>query len=337
MIYLDHNQHQKVFDQLKAADDWCNAIDWFVQKQIDEGFVDPDELQMNTLFSQFSARYDLDFKILINRVRDAYAKQVVDSDNTSKKKYCPLCVENIDAIGQHKKQVVYLSLNQREYVLSLTPFPSFSKHLVLSLKTHKPMFMQAETIVDLLELQKQVGDRYSIVCNSDHAKTGASILEHHHVQLLNETRFPVAGAKAKASKTVMHDSGHVLVELLDFPATVMRLSADSIEHLKVESQAFLAYWRSLDSEDTCNLWLRKKAECFEIYFILRHPSYETDPSLFRYKTEGIGIIEMCGFGIFPTPKVDTDIILQEIEVSTVDIMVRLLASHAPDFPMAYFK
>jgi galactose-1-phosphate uridylyltransferase len=334
---MNHCHHQSDFDAIKNASSWEKAFDWFYQQQVDEGFVDPKKLSINTLFSQYSAEYGLDFKILINRIRDAYANQVVSSDKTPAKKYCPLCVEYIDALGQHKKQVVNLSLNQRDYVLSLTPFPSFAKHLVLSLKEHQPMFMNNKTLADLLLLQQELGDAYSIVSNSDHIKTGASILDHHHVQVLGQAYFPVADAKTLFQKIANHENGDVLIEQLHFPATVIRLSAKSNQALMAEAQKFLSDWRAIDPANTCNLWVRKNKGSYEIYFILRHPSYETNPSLFRYKTEGIGIIEMCGYGIFPTPKQDTGLILKELQDNTAELIIRLLESHAPDFPKEYFS
>jgi galactose-1-phosphate uridylyltransferase len=329
---MDHNIHQATFDTLKNLDGWQQAFDWFHLKQLEEGFVNPLDLVINTLYMQRSEEYDLDFKVLINRVRDAYANTVVAKKDKLAKKYCPLCVEFIDKLGQHKKQAVYLSLNKRDYVLSLTPFPSFEKHLVLSLKQHQPMFMNDHTIEDLLDLQNKLGAGYSIVSNSDHAKTGASILDHHHVQVLGEAHFPVADAKVSHTEVIEQDGDQVLVEKLHFPATVVRLSAVSVEAVKQESKAFLQRWRAKEAGNTCNLWVRKYKARYEIYFILRHISYETDPSLFRYKTEGIGIIEMCGYGIFPTPKADTDLILKEIENNTAELMTRLLKSHAPGFP-----
>lgn len=329
---MDHNIHQAAFDTLKNLDGWQQAFDWFYLKQVEEGFVNPLDLLINTLYSQRSEQYDLDFKILINRVRDAYANNVVAKEEKPAKKHCPLCVEFIDELGQYKKQVVYLSLNNRDYVLSLTPFPSFEKHLVLSLKQHQPMFMNDHTIEDLLDLQKNIGASYSIVSNSDHAKTGASILDHHHVQVLGETYFPVADAKVNQKQVVENGGDQVLIEQLHFPATVVRLSSASVEPVKQEAKLFLQQWRAKDAANTCNLWVRKYKDRYEIYFILRHPSYETDPSLFRYKTEGIGIIEMCGYGIFPTPKADTDVILKEIENDAAELMSKLLKSHAPAFP-----
>jgi len=332
MNALNHNAHQDAFEVIASDKGLAGAFDWFCQQQVAEGYVDPEKLKINTLFSQHSNAYDLDFKILINRVRDAYASQVVGNDDKPKKKYCPLCVKYIDDLGQNKKQIIYLDINKRGYVLSLTPFPSFKKHLVLSLKEHQPMFMNNNTIADLVNLQSRLGDGYSIVSNSDNPKTGASIVEHHHVQVLDQRHFPVADAKIIHQKKV----NNVLIEQLNFPATVIRLSSASAQDLIQEAQSFLSYWRSIDSANTCNLWLRKTNHTYDIYFILRNPSYETDPSLFRYKTEGVGIIEMCGFGIFPTPKADTDIILNELQDNVAPLIIMLLQSHAPSFPADYF-
>ena len=327
---INHNIHQIDFDQIKISESWPSALDWLYLKQVQEGFIDPDRLKINTLYSQKSIEYGIEFKILINRVRDAYAEKVVNSNAQPEKKYCPLCIAYIDSIGQHQKQFIHVCLNGRDYVLSLTPFPSFEKHFVLSLKEHQSMFMNHHTIEDLLLLQKQLGSSYMIVCNSDNAKTGASIVDHHHVQVLGATHFPIAEAKTDYQKTIKNQLSEVLLESLHYPATVIRLSSNSSEALIYESNVFLHNWRTIDPANTCNLWIRKVNERYEIYLILRHPNGQTDPSLFRYKTEGVGIIEMCGYGIFPTPKNDTQTVLQEIENNTADLMIRLLQSHAPD-------
>jgi UDPglucose--hexose-1-phosphate uridylyltransferase len=332
---INHNAHQANFDLIRSAEDYPSALNWFYQKQTQEGFIDPDRLKINTLYTQHSHEYGIEFKILINRVRDAYAQQVVNASMQPTQKYCPLCVEYIDQMGQHLKQFVHVFLNDRNYVLSLTPFPSFEKHFVLSLNDHQPMFMNHHTIEDLLLFQKQLGSSYSIACNSDHTKTGASILDHHHVQILGVTHFPIADAKPLYQKTVTHPISDVLLEHLHFPATAIRLSSISVEALIYESKNFLNNWRTLDPQNTCNLWIRKLDNRYEIVFILRHPNGQTHPSLLRYKTEGIGIIEMCGFGIFPTPKIDTDIVLQEIKNNTADLMARLLQSHAPNQKISF--
>lgn len=327
---INHNIHQIDFDHIKISENWSSAFDWLYQKQIQEGFIDPDRLKINALYTQHSQEYDVEFNILINRVRDAYAQKVVNTSTQPTHKYCPLCVDSIDQMGQHLKQFTHVSLNDRNYVLSLTPFPSFEKHFVLSLKEHQPMFMNHNTLKDLLLLQKQLGHAYMIVCNSDHAKTGASIVDHHHVQVLGATHFPIADAKALDQKIIHFPFGKVQIEHLHFPARAIRLSSLSLESLLDVSSNFLENWRSMDPFNTCNLWIRQIDDRYEIYFILRHHSRQTDPSLFRYKTEGVGIIEMCGYGIFPTPKNDTETVLHEIENHTADLMIRLLQSHAPD-------
>jgi UDPglucose--hexose-1-phosphate uridylyltransferase len=335
MNLINHNAHQSDFDTW-LSESWPVALEWFYQAQINDGFIDPHRLDINTLYTQKSLEYNIIFKILINRIRDAYANQVVSSHTPPTLQYCPLCTESIDKIGQHKKQFVKLSLNDRPYILSLTPFPSFEKHFVLSLKDHLPMFMNEHTLEDLLLLQMKLGHTYSIASNSDHAKTGASILSHHHVQILGVHHFPIADAKPNYQTIVSHFSGDVLCEHLHFPATVIRLSSPSFTALITESKQCLHRWRMMDPSNTCNLWIRKNNDAYQIYFILRHPSHETNPSLWRYKTEGIGVIEMCGLGIFPTPKNQTDLILNEIKEKTADLMISLLQSHAPTFQAEHF-
>jgi galactose-1-phosphate uridylyltransferase len=321
-----HNALQKVFDAIVDKHGLHAGLDYLYYQQIETGFVDPRDLSRNTTFQYDSKQYDVPISILINRIRDAYATKVSNKD-VSIKKCCPLCVNNIEVLGQIKKQYVTYCLNGRDYIFALTPFPSFKKHFVVSEYQHTPMRMNGDTLSDMIVLQNALGSQDSILCNSDNPKTGASIVDHHHMQIIAYADLPIGHAKAVHTAVIESDRHPVIVEQLDFPASAIRFTSDNSDDLESVTRQFLHFWKALETGNTCNVWTRHVDGMTELTLILRNPQHKTAVEWHRYKREGIGIIEMCGFGIFPSPK--DNAILAEIESGGASILEGIIACHAP--------
>ncbi|MBA7673345.1 hypothetical protein ES703_81540 [subsurface metagenome] len=61
-------------------------------------------------------------------------------------------------------------------------------------------------------------------------------------------------------------------------------------------------WKEADpGRNTANLVLHKAKNQFLYYIFLRNPDFRTPPTLRRYKSEGVGVIEAAGECILPVP------------------------------------
>jgi UDPglucose--hexose-1-phosphate uridylyltransferase len=144
---------------------------------------------------------------------------------------------------------------------------------------------------------------------------GGSILSHYHFQG-GRTDFPIQ--KAEIVHTIK--KGRVIVDVLDWPLSVIRLSSRDRTKLLAMAEQMLNYWQSYSNPDlgilaktiechnTFTPIMRKQQDQYHFYLVLRNNRATTErpyglfhprEELFHIKKENIGLIEVMGLAILP--------------------------------------
>ena len=116
------------------------------------------------------------FKIYIQYNPDRIVSTGAKLDEASiTKRKCFLCSQNMP------KEQIYIEYNSK-FSIYINPFPIFSYHFTIPAKSHTPQRIK-ENILDLLNICKDFSG-YSCFYNGP--KSGASIPDHMHFQLVNK-------------------------------------------------------------------------------------------------------------------------------------------------------
>lgn len=242
---------------------------------------------------------------------------------------CPICFDQVGSPQKPLLRVYEFQLGKAAtpYFIQLTPFPLRRYHYILIQREHSPMRVDSKSVDELLDLVDRVPE-FTACSNSDVRNAGVSILDHHHYQVFKQFQLPVMSAQAHEGLTL--DAPQVKLELLDYPLATLRLRG-AREAVWQKASAVIAGWKGLlPGENTCNLMACRKGEEFEFYLFFRNPAYLTPPDLLRIKSEGVGIVEACGEGIYPPPTGEhAEQRLAEIKSEGLTIIKRILGGLNP--------
>ncbi len=290
------------------------------EHQIKVGYINPSALQDNRYFDYYDPHYQVTFKTQVNYLRHNYQAPSQSVTN------CPLCESLSASTSQSNKKIFKHQLASNTKVFfQLTPYPLFNYHYVVIDQQHIPMRVTKSSLHDLSCLAN-ISDNYLACSNSDTEWAGASILQHHHYQLFKHIDLPIQQAKAKFHL----QTNAYLLELLHYPAACFRLSSDNLSSLIETGEKLLTFWRRQHTNNTFNLIVHRKTDRYFAYFILRNPKFRTDSVLHLIKSEGIGVIEMAGYGIYPVPEgKQANIAWQKIESNGLTVIKGIIQSNSP--------
>jgi galactose-1-phosphate uridylyltransferase len=163
---------------------------------------------------------------------------------------------------------------------------------------------------------------------------GASILSHHHYQAIEGLKLPITEARFLPRSTIQPEK-NTTIGLLDFPIAACLIQSSSKEALLHYGSGILTRWRSKNpTKNTCNLALHQTFNdglpTYFLYVIFRNPDYRTPPALTHIKSEGVGIIEVCGEGIYPVPSNPN--VAEQIKLDGLRIIKEIIAGNSPMDP-----
>lgn len=327
MTELETCPHKSLQQELSALIEQHSldqALTSLRQQQVDAGYIEPRRLVENRYFDYYDADYDITFKAQINYLRHHYQTDMAASP--LKKLDCPLCRENLTLPHKAAMRIFDARLaNGSDVFFQLTPYPLFDYHFVVIDSQHSPMRVAGSSLFDLATLA-ELGDDYLACSNSDTAWAGASVLQHHHYQLFKGVSLPIQDAKAR----YQHQTPDYSVELLHYPIACLRLTAKHMETLVSKGEQLIQWWRAKRENNTFNLLVHRQNETFVAYLILRHPDYRTGPSLQPIKSEGVGVVEVAGFGIYPVPSGENaDTLWQQIESDGLSVITGIIRDNNP--------
>lgn len=300
------------------------SLDELYQIESDLGYIEPHRLSENKYYELFDPDYQITFKAQINYLRDSYINDIGQQKNSSGLD-CPICYENIYEPGKDKLRVHPFKLAEREFFAQYTPYPLFPYHTVLITREHFAMRMDRQVITDLLSFIKQAPG-YTCCSNSDVQWAGASILQHHHYQVFKGLTLPIQTAQAEF-EYITEDFN---LELLHYPIACARVSSRNTTYIEALGGDIIHYWKSLRHNNTCNLLLDHCSNQYHLYILFRHPDFRTPIPIQKVKSEGIGVVEVCGYGIYPVPHGDNaETIWDKINNDGLNVIKGLIAGNNP--------
>ncbi len=315
------------------------------------GYLTEGKLKDNLRFSYPDPETNINFKTQINIARSNYSPKPLDanklkniSQNISQnilKLHCPICFENIGLGGIPGKEnlrafSLELGLN-RNFFIQFTPFPLFPYHCVLIDQLPRPMIMSEQSVIDLTNfIQKAPG--YTGCSNSDVEWAGASILIHHHYQVFKDLKLPIMDAEwdSKNYKKTNIQGYTLEFGFLNYPIACIKLMCRDLSVFTQSAGALIRSWKAQDpGKNTLNLIIKydELKNTWIAYLILRNPDHRTSPDLAYIKSEGVGIIEVAGEGIYPVPKDGENKtgkeILEEIKTNGLEIIKTIIQNNNP--------
>ena len=237
---------------------------------------------------------------------------------------CALCHENEGFAGdlqrparQTLRQIPF-DMSGTKWYLQYSPYVYYNEHCIALSSLHTPMKIDRSTFEKLLSFVTDF-PHYFIGSNADLPIVGGSILSHDHMQ---GGRYTFAMERAQIKKEISFAGFEdINAGIVNWPMSVIRLTAKCKERLVLLADKILAAWRSYTDADafvfaktddgehnTITPIARRRGELYELDLVLRnnittdeHPLgvYHPHAEHHNIKKENIGLIEVMGLAVLP--------------------------------------
>lgn len=315
-----------VINNFKSYENKNDSLDYLYQLGIKSNYIKKSAIDKNIIWE--TEEYDPNLVITINlskpeKDNKEIAKLLTNKPTTNYPK-CMLCEENLGYLGRvnypARQTIRYMPVNlgNEDWFIQFSPYAYYYKHCIAINKTHKPMAINGETVVKLLDFVDMFDD-YFIGSNAALPIIGGSILNHEHYQG-GAYRLPMMNAKC--INTYRHqDYPSVRVEELNWYAKSVKLVSENRDELARLAKFIIEKWQNYTdveaeiishSEQTPHNSLSPIAAKvnghYEVYMIFRnnrtndiHPDgiFHAHKEFHNIKKEGIGLIEAMGLFILP--------------------------------------
>jgi hypothetical protein len=312
--------------QLDEIGNYAGAIEqlfWWSQRV---GYLDIEALKQNPRFQFMHPESGVTLKSQVNIVRSLYSESQL---KTQPKYSCPICFSLVDSEEKPLLRAWEINFpNNKRFFLQFSPFPLAAKHIVIIEKKHGPMRMDAASIADLLYFLDQA-PTFTALSNSDVVGAGASVNQHHHYQAIDNFQLPIM--QAQAITDCKKKLGNTTVQALNFPMASLKLTSDSHNGLITVAGPIIQRWKQLDpGVNTWNFALKKIEHKYALWLIARSSKHQTSPQYHHIKREGLGIVEVAGEAIYPTPKgKDAAVAWQQIRQHGLTTFLGILKDNNP--------
>ncbi|HIW81599.1 MAG TPA: UDP-glucose--hexose-1-phosphate uridylyltransferase [Candidatus Acetatifactor stercoripullorum] len=303
-----------------------------------------------------STKYgDLDITINLSKP-EKDPKAIAAAKNARQSGYpkCLLCKENEGYAGRvnhparQNHRIIPVTINNSQWGFQYSPYVYYNEHCIVFNSQHVPMKIDHAAFCKLFDFVKQF-PHYFVGSNADLPIVGGSILSHDHFQG-GRYEFAMAKAPVERSFTV---AGYedVKAGIVNWPMSVIRLSAADTDRIIALADVILEKWRSYTDEtafifaetegephNTITPIARKRGELYELDLVLRnnitteeHPLgvYHPHAKLHHIKKENIGLIEVMGLAVLPARLKEEMALLKEAILTGADLRAdQVLAKHA---------
>ena len=332
----------------KYEDDPEDATDYFYRLAGDTNYIRTERVAKDQKWVVSTQYGDLDMTINLSKP-EKDPKAIAAAKNRACAAYpkCLLCPENegyagrADHPARQTLRLIPLTLGAERWYLQYSPYVYYNEHCIVLSGEHRPMLIDRGTFVRLLEFVMMF-PHYTVGSNADLPIVGGSILTHEHFQ---GGRYTFAMERAAIRKQVTF-TGYEEVEagIVNWPMSVLRLSADTPDPLIELATKILTAWRLYSDEsvqilceseqgshNTITPIARMREGRFELDLVLRnnrtteeHPLgiFHPHEELHHIKKENIGLIEVMGLAVLPArlrQEIDQmeDFVLQGKEIEEV--------------------
>ncbi len=298
---------------------------------------------------------DLDITINLSKP-EKDPKAIAAAKNAKQSGYpkCLLCMENEGYAGRvnhparQNHRIIPVTINGSRWGFQYSPYVYYNEHCIVFNSQHIPMKIEHDTFCKLFDFVKQF-PHYFVGSNADLPIVGGSILSHDHFQ---GGHYEFAMAKASVERTFsVKGFEDVEAGILNWPMSVIRISAQDSDRLIALADVILAAWRGYTDEaafifaetegephNTITPIARKRGDRFELDLVLRnnitteeHPLgvYHPHANLHHIKKENIGLIEVMGLAVLPARLKDEMEKLAEAILTDADLRKdEVLEKHA---------
>lgn len=294
--YLEQIQEEKgLTEALEALYDWSKQ----------SGYLHGGLFNENVHYSYKDKATGVTFRTQINYARSKYSA-APGSAKAKKARHCPICFENIGGPGKELLRAFSFDLGHgRHFFAQLTPFPLYPYHFVVIDHDPHPMILSTQSIKDMTAFV-ELAPEYVACSNSDVEWAGASILVHHHYQMFKGLELPIMQAAWHGdffNRTNV--KGYTFCwGFLNYPIATLKIRCRDKNAFIAAAGELIKCWKNqVPGKNTMNLVVHLDKDRYWVgYLILRNPDHRTPKSLSHIKTEGVGIIEVAGEGIYPVPQ-----------------------------------
>ncbi len=341
-----------------------DATDWYYNFSCDSDYIRRYRIKNDIKWKVKTKYGELDITInLAKPEKDPKAIAAAKNIKSTAYPKCLLCKEtqghagNINIPARQNHRILPISIGNKDWFFQYSPYVYYNEHCILLSGEHEPMQISDETFSKMFDFLDIV-PHYFVGSNADLPIVGGSILSHDHFQGGN---YLFAMEKAKVLSSYKVDSyENVSVETLDWPMSVIRLTAGNRKEIQKLAGEILSHWRGYTNEkanifaytkephNTITPIARKVHGRYQIDLVLRnnitsdeHPLgvYHPHSHLHHIKKENIGLIEVMGLAVLPSRlknEIETlkKCILSKTDVATneevskhSDWIAKLLAKH----------
>lgn len=302
------------------------ATNYFYSLSKHSNYIQMERIKKNIHFKTETTYGQLD--ITINLSKPEKDPEQIKRERATKQavKYpkCLLCAENEGYIGRtghparSNHRIIPVSLQDETWYLQYSPYVYYNEHCILLAKDHRSMKINQATFTRLLAFVDKF-PHYFIGSNADLPIVGGSILTHDHYQ---GGHYTFAMEQATPIDDFRLDSyPNVGGQLLKWPLSVIRLTANNQQELVDCATHILATWRTYTDEsvgiiaqteetihNTITPIARMRDGQFELDLVLRnnrttveHPLgiFHPHQDVQHIKKENIGLIEVMGLAVLP--------------------------------------
>lgn len=295
------------------------ATDWLYNYSTRSDYVKKEKLDNNPRF----VNEWFNIVVTINRAKPEFADpKTASKGNAIQGGYpqCTICRENEGFYGRNKRtlRTVDLTLGGQPWFWQYSPYGYFNEHGIAVNCKHTPMHVDGGAFLRLMEFAHKF-PHYFIGCNAALPRIGGSVLAHDHYQGGGDI-LPMHGAKA-AARLSFENRDDITVEVLDWGATVIKLSCESPDLMQNACDTIRLAWEayndpergiiSVDADGVHNAvspTVIFDGVRYNMFVILRsnitsekYPDgvFHAHPEYHAIKKESIGLIEAQGLFILP--------------------------------------
>ena len=328
------------------------ATDWFYNLCTSNDYVKVAAIKKNVVFDKPTKYGNLEITINLSKP-EKDPKAIAAAAHETAKKYpqCALCMENegykgrLGQAARSNHRIIRITVGGQQWGFQYSPYAYFHEHCIFRDSKHEPMKINRQTLINLVEIEKQFPD-YFVGSNADLPIVGGSMLAHEHYQG-GKHIFPMMKASIKKE---LHFAEYPAVDagIVNWPMSDIRLTSTDTEQLIDLGTHIIKVWDQYSDESlnikafdgqarhhTVTPIMHREGDKFVLDLVLRDNNtnneyplgiFHPHKKLWHIKKENIGLIEVMGRAILPARLKDE---LNEVKKFWLGAENKIADSHLP--------
>lgn len=328
------------------------ATDWFYNLCTSNDYVKVAAIKKNIVFDKPTKYGNLEITINLSKPeKDPKAIAAAAHDTAKKYPQCALCMENegykgrLGQAARSNHRIIRITVGGQQWGFQYSPYAYFHEHCIFLDSKHEPMKINRQTLINLVEIEKQFPD-YFVGSNADLPIVGGSMLAHEHYQG-GKHIFPMMKASIKKE---LHFAEYPAVDagIVNWPMSDIRLTSTDTEQLIDLGTHIIKVWDQYSDESlnikafdgqarhhTVTPIMHREGDKFVLDLVLRDNNtnneyplgiFHPHKKLWHIKKENIGLIEVMGRAILPARLKDE---LNEVKKFWLGAENKIADSHLP--------